>query len=163
MSGFTGGIQLVYVVAAALFVIGLHLMNSPGTARRGNQVSMAGMVIAGIATLILLIHYGTVTATGWIVLIAGSLIGSAIGLYAARTVQMTAMPQLVSLFNAVGGGAAALIGIDDYIRLSGAANAVPLDTTIATVLDVLIGCVTFTGSLIASGKLQGLIDRKSVV
>src|SRR5437588_7447865 len=104
MSGFTGGIQLVYVLAAACFVIGLHLMNSPGTARRGNQVSMAGMVIAGIATLILLIHYGTVTATGWIVLIAGSLIGAAIGLYAARTVQMTRTPHLWAASTAVGGG-----------------------------------------------------------
>ena len=99
MSGFEGSIQLVYVLAASLFVFGLHLMNSPATARRGNQVSMTGMVIAGIATLILLIHDGTVTTTGWIVLICGALIGSAIGLYAARTVQMTAIPQLVSAFN----------------------------------------------------------------
>ena len=80
MSGFTGYIQLVYVLAAALFVVGLHLMNSPATARRGNQVSMTGMIIAGIATLTLMIHTGTVTATGWIVLIAGSLIGASIGL-----------------------------------------------------------------------------------
>src|SRR5208283_4099575 len=99
MSGFTNNIQFVYVLAAVLFVIGLHLMNSPATARRGNQVSMAGMIIAGILTLILMIHYGTVTATGWAVLIVGALIGSGIGLYAARTVQMTAMPQLVSAFN----------------------------------------------------------------
>ena len=111
MSGFTGAIQLVYVLAAACFVIGLHLMNSPATASRGNQVSMAGMIIAVVATLVLLIHDGTVTAAGWIVMISGVLIGSAIGLYAARTVQMTAMPQLVSAFNAFGGGAAALIAI----------------------------------------------------
>src|ERR1017187_5055578 len=105
MSGFTGNIQLVYVVAAACFVIGLHLMNSPATARRGNQVSTGGLGIAGAATLTLLIHDGTVTATGWIVLISGALIGSAVGLYAAQSVQMTAMPQLVSMFNSVGGGA----------------------------------------------------------
>ena len=61
MTGFLGYIQLVYVLAAACFVIGLHLMNSPATARRGNQVSMLGMVIAVVATLVLLIHYGTVT------------------------------------------------------------------------------------------------------
>src|SRR4030088_1732013 len=115
MSGFTGYIQLFYVLAAACFVIGLHLMNSPATARRGNQVSMAGMVVAGIATLILLIHDNTVTPTGWIVLISGGLIGSAVGLYAAQTVQMTAMPQLVSAFNSVGGGAAALVAIYSYI------------------------------------------------
>ena len=80
MSGFTGYIQLVYVLVAALFVIGLHLMNSPATARRGNQVALTGMVIAVIATLILLIHDGTVTAAGWTVIIVGSLLGSAVGL-----------------------------------------------------------------------------------
>src|ERR1035438_3802857 len=117
MTGFTTNVQLIYVLAAACFVIGLHLMNSPATARRGNQVSIAGMVIAGVATLILLIHDGTVTATGWIVLIAGALIGSAVGLYAARTIQMTAIPQLVSMFNSVGGGAAALVAIYGYYQV----------------------------------------------
>jgi len=114
VSGFNGYIQLVYVLVAAMFVMGLHLMNSPATARRGNQVAQAGMVIAVVATLILLIHSGTVTATGWVVVIVGSLLGSAVGLWAARTVQMTAMPQLVSAFNAVGGGAAALVAVYGY-------------------------------------------------
>ena len=163
MSGFTGGIQLVYVVAAALFVIGLHLMNSPGTARRGNQVSIAGMVIAGVATLILMIHYGTVTATGWIVLIAGTLIGSAIGLYAARTVQMTAMPQLVSAFNSVGGGAAALVAIYSYIESESNVGGVLGTTTVFTLLDVIIGAVTFSGSIIAAGKLQGLVPSQPII
>src|SRR5271163_2752769 len=141
MSGFEGNIQLVYVLAAALFVLGLHLMNSPGTARRGNQVSMTGMVIAGVATLILLIHDGTVTTTGWIVLIAGTLIGSAIGLYAARTVQMTAMPQLVSAFNSVGGGAAALVAIYDYINSEAHAGGVLGSTTVFTLLNVGLAVV----------------------
>src|SRR5579872_2427932 len=162
MSGFEGYIQLVYVLAAALFVLGLHLMNSPATARRGNQVSVTGMVIAGIATLILLIHDGTVTATGWIVLIAGALIGSAIGLYAARTVQMTAMPQLVSAFNSVGGGAAALVAIYGYYDAE-AKSAVLGTTSVFTVLDVLIGSVTFSGSIIAAGKLQGFIPSQPLV
>ena len=161
MSGFTGSIQLVYVLAAACFVVGLHLMNSPATARRGNQVSMTGMIIAGVATLILLIHDGTVTATGWIVLIAGALIGSAVGLYAAQTVQMTAMPQLVSMFNSVGGGAAALVAIYDYINSESA--GVLGTTTVFTVLDVLIGSVTFSGSIIAAGKLQGLIGGQPII
>ena len=78
MSGFNGYIQLVYVLVAAMFVVGLHLMNSPATARRGNQVAQAGMVIAVVATLILLIHAGTVTATGWVVIVVGSLLGSAV-------------------------------------------------------------------------------------
>jgi NAD(P) transhydrogenase subunit beta len=163
MSGFTGSIQLVYVLAAACFVIGLHLMNSPASARRGNQVSMAGMVIAGVATLILLIHDGTVTAAGWIVLLSGSLIGSAIGLYAARTVQMTAMPQLVSAFNSVGGGAAALVAIYEYIETEANAGGVLGSTTVFTLLDVIIGAVTFSGSIIAAGKLQGIITGQPVV
>jgi NAD(P) transhydrogenase subunit beta len=163
VSGFTGNIQLVYVLAAACFVVGLHLMNSPATARRGNQVSIAGMVIAGVATLILMIHYGTVTATGWIVLISGTLIGSAVGLYAAQTVQMTAMPQLVSMFNSVGGGAAALVAIYEYIHTESNAGGVLGTTTVFTLLDVLIGSVTFSGSIIAAGKLQGLIPGQPII
>jgi proton-translocating NAD(P)+ transhydrogenase subunit beta len=163
MSGFTGYIQLVYVLAAALFVVGLHLMNSPATARRGNQVSMTGMIIAGIATLTLLIHTGTVTTTGWIVLIAGSLIGAAIGLYAARSVQMTAMPQLVSAFNSVGGGAAALVAIYGYYEAESHVGGVLGTTTVFTVLDVLIGSVTFSGSIIAAGKLQGFVPSQPII
>ena len=162
MSGFTGSIQLVYVLAAACFVVGLHLMNSPATARRGNQVSMVGMIVAGVATLILLIHDGTVTATGWIVLIAGALIGSAVGLYAAQSVQMTAMPQLVSAFNSVGGGAAALVAIYGYINAESNGGVLGT-TTVFTVLDVLIGSVTFAGSIIAAGKLQGFIPGQPII
>ena len=103
-------------------MLGLHLMNSPASARRGNQVSTAGMALAVATTLALVAHAGTVTTTGWIVMIAGALLGGGAGLYAARTVEMTAMPQLVSIFNAVGGGAAALVGIDDYVRLASAGD-----------------------------------------
>ena len=116
MTSFDTGMQLVYILAAACFVVGLHLMNSPATARRGNQVSTAGMAIAMIATLILLIHAGSVTGIGWTVIIVGALLGSAAGLYSARKVQMTAMPQLVSMFNAVGGGAAALVAVYGYMH-----------------------------------------------
>jgi H+-translocating NAD(P) transhydrogenase subunit beta len=163
VSTFTTNIQLIYVLAAACFVVGLHLMNSPATARRGNQVSTGGMVIAVIATLILLIHAGSVTGIGWTVLIVGSLLGSAVGLYSARTVQMTAMPQLVSMFNAVGGGAAALVAVYGYIHDESAPGGVLGSTTVFTVLDVIIGAVTFTGSLIAAGKLQGTITGNPVL
>jgi len=163
MSGFTGYIQLVYVLTAALFVVGLHLMNSPATARRGNQVALTGMVIAVIATFILMIHAGTVTTTGWIVLLTGGLIGSAIGLYAARSVQMTAMPQLVSAFNSVGGGAAALVAIYGYYDAESRGGGVLGTTTVFTVLDVLIGSVTFSGSIIAAGKLQGFIPSQPLI
>jgi len=163
MTSFAAVIQLVYVLAAACFVIGLHLMNSPATARRGNQVSTAGMVVAVAATLVLLIHDGTVTAAGWIVLICGALAGSAVGLYSARTVQMTAMPQLVSMFNAVGGGAAALVGIYDYIHTEPLPGGVLGTTTVATLLDAIIGAVTLSGSIVAAGKLQGVITGQPVV
>ena len=163
MSSFDTSLQLLYVLAAACFVFGLHLMNSPATARRGNQASTIGMVIAGIATLVLLIHSGTVTATGWAVLIVGSAIGSAVGLYTARTVQMTAMPQLVSMFNSVGGGAAALVAIYGYIHDEGAGGGVLGTTTVTTLLDVIIGAVTFSGSIIAAGKLQGLVPGQPII
>ena len=163
MSGFTTNIQLVYIVAAACFVVGLHLMNSPATARRGNQVSTAGMVIAVVATLILLIHAGTVTGVGWTVIIVGALLGSAAGLQSARRVQMTAMPQLVSMFNAVGGGAAALVAVYGYMHDESTRAGVLGTTTVTTALDVIIGSVTFTGSLVAAGKLQGLITGQPVV
>jgi H+-translocating NAD(P) transhydrogenase subunit beta len=163
MSAFDWISQLLYVAAATCFVLGLHLMNSPASARRGNQVSTAGMAVAVLTTLALVIHSGTISATGWIVMIAGALVGGGAGLYAARTVQMTAMPQLVSIFNAVGGGAAALVAINDYVKVTGASVGVGESTTIATVLDVLIGAVTFSGSIIAAGKLQGLIDGAPVV
>ena len=163
MSSFTNGIQLLYVLAAACFVIGLHLMNSPATARRGNQVSTTGMIIAVVATLILLIHDGTVTGAGWAVLIVGAALGSAAGLYSARTVQMTAMPQLVSMFNAVGGGAAALVAIYGYMNSESAPGGVLGTTTVTTGLDVIIGSVTFSGSIVAAGKLQGLIPGQPVI
>jgi H+-translocating NAD(P) transhydrogenase subunit beta len=162
MDTFTTDIQLVYVVAAACFVVGLHLMNSPATARRGNQVSTAGMAVAVIITLVLLIHDGSVTGVGWTVLIVGALLGSAAGLYSARTVQMTAMPQLVSLFNAVGGGAAALVAVYEYIHDESTPAGVLGSTSVFTVLDVLIGAVTFTGSLVAAGKLQGLVTGSPI-
>jgi NAD(P) transhydrogenase subunit beta len=163
VTSFSNSIQLVYVIAAACFVLGLHLMNSPATARRGNQVSTAGMVIAVIATFVLLIHDGTVTGVGWAVLIVGGALGSAAGLYSARTVQMTAMPQLVSMFNAVGGGAAALVAIYGYIHDENLPGGVLGTTTVFTVLDLIIGSVTFSGSIIAAGKLQGLIAGQPIM
>ena len=104
---------LAYLVSAVCFVLGLRLMNSPATARRGNQLSAGGMLLAVAVTVWVLIDSGRVSATGWIVVGAGTVVGSLFGWYAARTVAMTAMPQLVSLFNAVGGGAAALRGKND--------------------------------------------------
>jgi NAD(P) transhydrogenase subunit beta len=153
-------VYLAWLAGAACFVLGLHRMNSPATGRSGNQLSAAGMVIAVGATFIyLLTREGGLSATAIAIIVVGFLIGGGAGLYTARTVKMTAMPQLVSLFNAVGGGAAALVAIDDFIRLNSGA---PVDTTIFVVLGALIGSVTFSGSLIAGGKLQGLIPGKPI-
>ncbi len=159
MSTFDWIIQLIYVLAASCFVLGLHLMNTPATARRGNQVSTAGMATAIAATLAIVIHGNQITATGWVVMLAGALVGGAAGLYSARRIQMTAMPQLVSMFNAVGGGAAALVGLHDYMR---AGTSVSATMSVTTLLDVIIGGVTFSGSLIAAGKLQGVITSAPV-
>ena len=155
-------VRLVYLLAAAAFVLGLHRMNSPATARNGNQLSAAGMALAVLATAAQLAQGGAGQTT-WIIIGIGILVGGGLGLAFARLVKMTAMPQLVSLFNAVGGGAAALIAIDDYLRLAGGSAVIPAQITVPTVLDVIIGCVTFTGSLIASGKLMGLIPGRPIV
>src|SRR6188472_3772929 len=153
-------VYLAWLAGAACFVLGLHRMNSPATGRSGNQLSAAGMVITVGATFIyLLTREGGLSTTAIAIIVVGFLIGGGAGLYTARTVKMTAMPQLVSLFNAVGGGAAALVAIDDFIRLNSGA---PVDTTIFVVLGALIGSVTFSGSLIAGGKLQGLIPGKPI-
>ncbi len=160
MSGtFNDVIQIIYLAAASCFILGLHLMNNPATARRGNQVSIAGMIAAILATGAIVIHDGLITTTGWIVLLAGIGVGSGLGLYTARTVKMTAMPQLVSVFNAVGGGAAALVGIREYSALG---SHVAAATSVTTLLDVIIGSVTFSGSVIAAGKLQGIITTAPV-
>ncbi|MGZ6327115.1 MAG: NAD(P)(+) transhydrogenase (Re/Si-specific) subunit beta [Candidatus Limnocylindrales bacterium] len=160
-------IQFAYLVAAACFVLGLHQMNSPATARNGNLLSAAGMVVALGATAVLIVAgYGPVADVpplAWLIIAAGVAVGGGLGLYSARTVKMTAMPQLVSIFNAVGGGAAALIAIDDYIRLVNLGATIPLETSIPTVLDVIIGSITFTGSIIAAGKLQGIIHGQPII
>src|SRR5262249_41812680 len=157
-----GDPQLLCAASAWCLVLALPLMTPPATARRGNQVSTGGMALAIATTFALVVHAGTVTATGWIVMIAGILVGAGAGLYSARTVQMTAMPQLVSLFNAVGGGAAALIAVHDYVRLAGATAGGPEATTITTILDVLIRAVTFSRAIIAARQLPGVINAAPV-
>ena len=156
-------VRLIWLIGAAGFVLGLMRMNSPATARNGNLVSAGGMALAIAATLVLLVVDNGLSTTGWVIIVVGIAVGGGLGLYLARGVKMTAMPQLVSLFNAVGGGAAALIAIDDYLRLASfvgvptfAPVTIPLEISIPTVLDIVIGSITFTGSLIASGKLMGL-------
>src|SRR4051794_31468382 len=153
---------LAWLAGAAAFVLGLHQMNSPATARSGNRLSAGGMTLAVVATLIwLLLRPGGLSATAIAIIVVGFLVGGGIGLYLARRVAMTAMPQLVSLFNAVGGGAAALVAIDDFLRVANTAEQ-SVSTSIFVVLGAVIGSVTFSGSLIASGKLQGVVPGRPI-
>jgi NAD(P) transhydrogenase subunit beta len=155
-------VYLAGLLGASFFVLGLHQMNSPATARNGNRLSATGMVIAVASTLVgLITRPEGLSGSAWAIIIVGFAIGGGAGLYAARTVKMTAMPQLVSLFNAVGGGAAALVAISDFIRLSSV--GIDLSTTVFVVLGAAIGSITFSGSLIAGGKLQGLIAGKPIM
>lgn len=147
----------VYLLAAVLFVVGLHFMNSPKSARKGNQISAVGMVIAVVMAFANLFAEGFISSTAVIVLVAGVLVGAVAGVYSAKKVKMTDMQQLVSVFNTVGGGAATLVALNDIL-----ASAKTPDTVVLVTagLGVLIGSVTFTGSLVAAGKLQGIIPGK---
>ena len=160
-------VRVAWLAGAVAFVIGLVRMNSPATARNGNLVSAGGMTLAIGATAVLILARQLLgdgfAATGWVIILLGVALGGGLGLWTARAVKMTAMPQLVSLFNAVGGGAAALIAIEDYLRLASLGEPVRLDHNIFIVLDIIIGSITFTGSLVASGKLQGLIPGKPIL
>jgi NAD(P) transhydrogenase subunit beta len=163
VSAFDAVIRLLYLAAAAGFVVGLHLMNSPASARRGSRVSTAAMAIAVAATLAFMIHDAHTRAAGWAVLAGGTIAGAGPGFRMARKVKLTDIPQLVSLFNAVGGGAAALVAINDFVQLSphGGPGLTPR-ILVTTVLDVVIGVITFTGSLVAAGKLQGIVSGAPV-
>ena len=142
-----------YLLSAVMFVMGLHYMNSPKTARKGNFISAAGMVVAVVMAFVKLFITGFENAIAIWLLIAGIIIGAVAGVASAKRVKMTDMPQLVSVFNTVGGGAAALVALNDILASDHTPNLVVL---ITAGLGVMIGSVTFTGSLIAAGKLQGI-------
>jgi NAD(P) transhydrogenase subunit beta len=144
-------IQMAYVVSAALFIFGLKQLGSPETARRGNTVSSLGMLIAIVAALL---DQGIVDYQ-WIVI--GFVVGGAIGGFAARMVEMTSMPELVALFNGFGGMASLLVGLAAFSPAS------ETFTLVTIILSILIGGVTFTGSLIAYGKLSEKLGSGAVM
>ena len=151
-------ITAAYLITGICFIVGLRLMNSPATARRGNTVSIAGMTIALLATGFQL----DFTSAWWIGLI-GLGAGAAVGIYFARAVKMTAMPQMVAIFNGCGGGAAAMVASAEYLKLDPANQPVPLDLSIASVLTAVIGAISFTGSIVAFLKLQELMTGRPIV
>jgi proton-translocating NAD(P)+ transhydrogenase subunit beta len=142
-----------YIVAFGLFIYGLSLVSRPTTARRGNLIAAAGMLIAFLATL----GFEEVGNWGWIAL--GLVVGTAVGIPAALRVQMTAMPQMVALFNGVGGGAVALIG---WVEFREAAGDLPFRVELFLLFSAIIGSISFWGSMIAFGKLQGLIPGRPI-
>src|SRR5690554_2807075 len=161
MSGAeAGGLSLLinsaYLVAAVLFIIGLKLLSSAATARRGNVYAASGMLVAVIATLL---SHEIVSFT-WIVV--GLVLGAAIGAFLARTVEMTAMPQMVALLNGFGGAASALVAGDEYIRFAAGAISPSYDVQTTIMLSVLIGGLTFSGSMIAWAKLQEVMTGRPI-
>jgi proton-translocating NAD(P)+ transhydrogenase subunit beta len=143
-----------YIVAFSLFIIGLHFMTSPSTARRGNMIAAVGMAIAVADTLLRPgIHK-------WGLIVVGLAIGTAIGIPAARSVKMTAMPQMVALFNGVGGGAVALISWAEYRHFG---NSLGSKHLIPTLFAAIVGSISFWGSNIAFGKLQEILPGRPIM
>jgi NAD(P) transhydrogenase subunit beta len=140
--------DLFYLISASLFIIGLKKMSSPKTARFGNLLAMLGMFFAIVVTLL------DKQILDFTYIIAGMIIGTAIGAIAAKKVDMTAMPQMVALFNSFGGGASALVAFLQYFRNPSATDTFGLSTVI---ISILIGTITLTGSIIAFTKLQGIL------
>jgi H+-translocating NAD(P) transhydrogenase subunit beta len=144
-------IAALYIVAFALFILGLHLLRGPRTAVRGNLVAATGMAIAVVATLL------DDRIGDWGLIVVGLAVGTAVGIPAARNVRMTAMPQMVALFNGVGGGAVALISLVEFREAGG---DVPLEELIPILFAAIIGSISFWGSNIAFLKLQESLKGK---
>jgi len=143
-------VTLLYIVGFALFIVGLHMVRGPRTAVRGNLIAAAGMGIALIGTLI------DDRIGDWALIVIGVAIGTAVGIPAARNVKMTAMPQMVALFNGVGGGAVALISLVEFRE----SDDIPLESLIPIVFAAIIGSISFWGSNVAFAKLQELAWAK---
>jgi NAD(P) transhydrogenase subunit beta len=148
--------RIAYLVTIVTFILALHFLSNPAQARRGNQVGAAGMVLAIVITWI---NIGT---TSWWAIAIAMLIGGGFGAVAARKVKMTAMPQMVALFNGVGGGAAALIALAELHRVLPEPGTPKVDISLAIVLSALIGAISFAGSMVAFAKLQELIGGRPI-
>ena len=147
------GIQLTYLLSAILFVVGLKRLQSPATARKGNSLAALAMLLAIIATVL------ETQILDWTWILVGVVLGGMIGGAAARSVEMTAMPELVGIFNAFGGGASALVAIAEFLATPGIGAST---TGVTILLGTLIGSVTFSGSFIAFAKLKGLMTGNPI-
>ena len=150
-------INLAYLVASVLFILGLKGLSHPRKAVRGNLTGAIGMLIAIVATML------DRAILSFEVILAGLVVGSLIGAFLAVRIHMTAMPQMVALLNGFGGAASVLVAGAALVETQSAGAAFTLQMTVATALSALIGAVTFWGSLMAYGKLQELISGNAIV
>ena len=148
--------SVLYLISAVLFIIGLKRLSSPATAVAGNRLSGVGMLMAIVVTLFdrAILSYSVIAA--------GLVVGSALGLWMARAVRMTAMPQMVALLNGFGGGASLLVGGAEFLKSELVGQQLGLDTSITIQLSLLIGAITLTGSLVAWAKLQELLSGRPI-
>ena len=153
-------VTVLYIIAFAMFIYGLMGLTGPKTAVRGNQIAAVGMALAVIATLI-----AVRDTTNWILIVAGLVVGVALGVPPARFTKMTAMPQLVAFFNGVGGGTVALIAWAEFINSSGFSvlhDPLTIPVIVGSLFAAIIGSISFWGSLIAFGKLQEILPGSPI-
>jgi NAD(P) transhydrogenase subunit beta len=146
--------QLLYLLAAVAFILGLKQLSSPRTARNGNMIAASGMLLAIVVTLI------DQDIVNWATVVAGLVVGGVVGALLAIRVQMTAMPQLVAAFNGFGGLASTLVALAEINAEDGVFD---VETSVVTVLALAIGTVTFSGSFVAFGKLQGIVTGRPIL
>jgi H+-translocating NAD(P) transhydrogenase subunit beta len=149
--------NVLYLVTIVSFILALRFLSSPRRARLGNFVGAAGMLLAIVVTLL------QDEIVEWWTIVVGMIVGGVVGAVSARLVKMTAMPQMVALFNGVGGGAAALIALAEFHVLEPLPGDIDSQETVAILLSALIGSVSFTGSLVAFAKLQELVSGRPIV
>ena len=154
--GLIDFVNLSYLIAAVLFIVGLKRLSSPATARSGNMMGATGMLLAVVVTLLdrEVLDYAQIGA--------GVVVGGGIGAVMARTIKMTAMPQMVAIFNGLGGGASALVASGEFHKLTSGSAVIETDVGITIMLGTFIGAVTLSGSFIAFGKLQGIVTSGAV-
>lgn len=151
-------LTLCYLIGSVTFILGLKMLSNPATARKGNLIAAGGMIIAILGTIFLYEEHGQKLGNyAWI--FGGIAIGTAIGFLSAKKVKMTAMPEMVSMFNGMGGACAMLISIVEFNHLVHAypASELPAGTVLIILLGLIIGSVSFAGSMIAWGKLNGKV------
>src|SRR5205809_3827557 len=149
--------NFAYLATIIAFILALRFLSSPATARRGNWIGAVGMLIAIVVTFA---QHGIVSY--WEIAV-GMVVGGAFGAVAARRVRMTAMPQMVALFNGVGGGAAALISLAEFHNLAPDPGSLKTDISTSIMLSAIIGSISFAGSMIAFAKLQELVRGRPIV